>query len=92
MSRLAAPIYLGTVALMVILLLVLWVAPGSLAAWRHWQAPPPQAPKLDDVHAAMLRANPLAAGAYPAILERPLFNASRQPAAAAALPSAAALS
>ena len=83
MSRLAAPIYLGAVALMVLLLLIAWVAPGPLADWRHWHAPPPQTPKLDDVQASMLHANPLAVGAYPVILERPLFNVSRQPAASA---------
>ena len=38
MSRLAAPIYLGAVALMVLLLLIAWVAPGPLADWRHWHA------------------------------------------------------
>ena len=70
MSRLAAPIYLGAVALMVLLLLIAWVAPGPLADWRHWHAPPPQTPKLDDVQASMLHANPLAVGAYPVILER----------------------
>ncbi|CAM5781024.1 hypothetical protein ACFOHU_13565 [Ottowia pentelensis] len=90
MSRLVAPIYLVAVGLMAVLLFMLWAAPGPLAAWRHWQPPPPQPPRLDDVQAAMLRPNPLATGAYPVVLDRPLFTVTRRPAAAAAAAAPAA--
>ena len=60
-ARLATALYVGAIALMAALLAALWWAPGPLAAWRHWQAPAPQAPKLDDVQAALLRAGGAAA-------------------------------
>ena len=50
-SRRALAIYAAALALMLVLLAALWWAPGPLAAWRQWQAPPPQAPNLDDVRA-----------------------------------------
>ncbi len=58
---------LALVALAALLLALLWLAPGPSAAWRHWQAPPAQAPRLDDVQAALLRPNPGAATADPEI-------------------------
>lgn len=93
MSRLAALLYLATVALIGALLAALWLAPGPLTAWRQWQAPPAQAPNLDDVQAALLRANPAAIADYPVVLARPLFDPARRPRAAAgaeaAVPAAA---
>ena len=86
MSKLATPLYLLAVALMALLLAALWLGPGPLAAWRQWQAPPAQAPNLDDVRTALLRANPAAAAAYPAVLDRPVMNPGRRPAAVAAAP------
>ena len=83
MSKLATPLYLLAVALMALLLAALWLGPGPLAAWRQWQAPPAQAPNLDDVRTALLRANPAAAAAYPAVLDRPLLNPERRAQAAA---------
>ncbi|HNE60557.1 MAG TPA: hypothetical protein PKJ12_07210 [Ottowia sp.] len=81
---------LALVALAALLLALLWLAPGPSAAWRHWQAPPAQAPRLDDVQAALLRPNPGAATADPVVLERPLFSPSRRPqsVAVAAAPEA----
>ena len=90
MNRLAAPLYVTALALLAAALAALWLAPGPLAGWRHWQAPPPQAPNLDDVPAALLRANPAAAATYPAVLRRPLFSPTRQPQAGATAGSAAA--
>lgn len=82
-QRLATVLYVGAVALMAALLAALWLAPGPLAALRHWQAPAPQAPKLDDVQAALLHANPTAGAAYPVVLARPLFEPTRSPSAKA---------
>ena len=87
-SRRALAIYAAALALMLVLLAALWWAPGPLAAWRQWQAPPPQAPNLDDVRAAVLRANPAAAALSPVVTERPLFNDTRR----AALPATSAAS
>ena len=87
-SRRAIAIYAAALALMLVLLAALWWAPGPLAAWRQWQAPPPQAPNLDDVRAAVLRANPAAAALSPVVTERPLFNDTRR----AALPATSAAS
>ncbi|MBS0402374.1 MAG: hypothetical protein JSS18_07780 [Proteobacteria bacterium] len=81
-ARLATALYVGAIVLMAALLAALWWAPGPLAAWRHWQAPAPQAPKLDDVQAALLHANPAAAATYPVVLARPLFEATRRPSGA----------
>lgn len=67
----------------------LWLAPGRPAQWRNWQAPAPQAPTLDDVHAAVLVPNPAAGAAYPEVLARPLMNATRRPIVAAAPQGAA---
>ena len=78
-SRRALAIYAAALALMLVLLAALWWAPGPLAAWRQWQAPPAQAPNLDDVRAAVLRANPAAAALSPVVTERPLFNDNRRP-------------
>ena len=64
-GRRARALYTAALALMLALLAALWWAPGPLAAWRQWQAPPPQPPNLDDVRAALLRANPAAARAVP---------------------------
>lgn len=83
MNRLVTALYAGAVALMAALLTALWLAPGPLAAWRHWQAPAPQAPRLDDVQAALLHANPAAAATYPVVLARPLFEPARSPSAKA---------
>ena len=88
--RLAVTLYLGAITLMAALLAVLWLAPGPLAGWRHWQAPAPQAPKLDDVQAALLQANPAAAAAYPVVLARPLFDPARRPPAPAPVNAASA--
>lgn len=71
-------------------LAVLWLAPGVPAQWRHWQAPAPQPPSLDDVEAAQLLANPAATAAYPAIAQRPLMEPTRRPLAAASGPAVAA--
>ncbi|HMN56643.1 MAG TPA: hypothetical protein PKE15_05305 [Ottowia sp.] len=81
-ARLATALYVGAIVLMAALLAALWWAPGPLAAWRHWQAPAPQAPQLDDVQAALLHANPAAAATYPVVLARPLFEATRRPSGA----------
>ena len=83
-------LYAAAVALMAALLAALWWAPGPPAAWRHWQAPPPQAPQLDDVQAALLRANPVAAANDPVVLQQPLFSPTRRPQAARAVASGAA--
>lgn len=88
MSRRMLSLFLLAVALAVVALLVLWLAPGPLAAWRHWQAPPPQAPKLDAVQAALLHRNPAAGAAYPVVLERPLLSPSRRVPAPAKVASA----
>lgn len=88
MNRLAAPLYLIAVLVLGALLAALWLAPGPLAALRHWQAPAPQAPNLDDVHAALLHAHPGAAADYPELLQRPLFSATRRPPAPPAPPVA----
>ncbi|MEZ5605724.1 MAG: hypothetical protein R3E52_01005 [Burkholderiaceae bacterium] len=88
-QRQATWLYLAAIALMAALLAALWWAPGPLAAWRHWQAPPPQAPKLDDVQAALLQANPAAAAAYPVVLARPLFDPTRRPPAPASATASA---
>lgn len=90
MSRAAAVAYLAFVALLIALLAALWWAPGALGQWRHWPVPPAQPPQLDDVRAALLHANPAAAAAYPAVLERPLFNPARRPVASASSAPAAA--
>ena len=83
MNRLGAVMSLVFAALLTAALAALWLAPGPQARWRQWQAPPPQAPQLDDVQAASLRANPAAQANYPAVLERPLFNPARRPQASA---------
>lgn len=70
-------------------LAVLWLLPGAPAQWRHWRAPAPQAPTLDDIHAALLEANPAATAAYPALLERPLMSPTRRAPVASAPESAA---
>lgn len=80
--------YLALMGLALALLAALWLAPGPLARWRHWQAPPPQAPNLDDVQAAAPHANPAARATYPEVLARPLFSPTRQPQAAASSPQA----
>ena len=87
-ARLATALYVGAIVLMAALLAALWWAPGPLAAWRQWQAPPPQPPNLDDVRAALLRANPAAGALSPIVTERPLFNDTRR----AALPATSAAS
>lgn len=69
---------------LVAVLAALWLAPGTPARWRGWQAPAPQAPTLDDVRAAVLLDNPAASAAYPGVLARPLMSPSRRPQAAAA--------
>lgn len=69
---------------LVAVLAALWLAPGTPARWRGWQAPAPQAPTLDDVRAAVLLDNPAASAAYPDLLARPLMSPSRRPQAAAA--------
>ncbi len=74
----------GSVLVLALALAVLWLAPGAPARWRHWPAPAPQAPTLDDVHAAVLVANPAATAAYPEVLKRPLMSPTRRPQAAAA--------
>ena len=92
-GRRARALYTAALALMLALLAALWWAPGPLAAWRQWQAPPPQPPNLDDVRAALLRANPAAGALSPIVTERPLFNDNRRPvlstASAASAPKAA---
>lgn len=79
MNRLGAVMSLVFAALLTAALAALWLAPGPQERWRQWQAPPPQAPQLDDVQAANLRANPAARANYPAVLERPLFSPARRP-------------
>lgn len=69
---------------LVAVLAALWLAPGTPARWRSWQAPAPQAPTLDDVRAAVLLDNPAASATYPDLLARPLMSPSRRPQAAAA--------
>ena len=69
---------------LVAVLAALWLAPGTPARWRGWQAPAPQAPTLDDVRAAVLLDNPAASATYPDLLARPLMSPSRRPQAAAA--------
>lgn len=81
-QRSATVLYVGAVALMAALLAALWLAPGPLAALRHWQAPSRRRP-LDDVQAALLHANPTAGAAYPVVLARPLFEPTRSPSAKA---------
>ena len=92
MNRAATVVSLAVAALLAAALAALWLAPGPQARWRQWQAPPPQAPQLDDVQTASLRPNPAAVATYPAVLERPLFNPARRPqasaSAAAAMPPA----
>ena len=79
MTRQVSPLALLVLALMALALAVLWLAPGVPAGWRHWQAPAPQAPKLDDVQAAARQFNPAAVAVYPAVLERPLMSPARRP-------------
>ncbi|MFV0680479.1 hypothetical protein [Ottowia sp.] len=89
MSQRVSPALLAAIAVMALALAGLWLAPSSLATWRQWQAPPTQAPNLDDVQAAALVANPAAVAAYPVVLERPLMSPARRPQAAASAASAA---
>lgn len=89
MSRITSLLLAG-VALLAVILAALWLGPEPLAAWRAWSPPAPQAPNLDDVQTALLKANPAATAAYPAIMERPLFQPSRRLEAAASAPAAAA--
>jgi len=76
-------------ALLALTLAALWLGPGPVAAWRAWSPPAPQAPNLDDARAALLDASPAATAAYPAVLERPLLQASRRPDPAASGAAAA---
>lgn len=87
MSRSLPATLWGVVAALALALAVLWLGPGPVAAWRHWQAPGPQPPNLDDLLTMQLRANPAAGAAYPAVLERPLLNPRRQPQAPASAAS-----
>jgi len=80
MTRQVSPLALAALALMALALAALWFGPGPAAAWRQWQPPAPQAPNLDDAKAATLQFNPAAGAAYPAVLQRPLMDASRRPA------------
>lgn len=89
MNRAATVVSLAVAALLAAALAALWLAPGPQARWRQWQAPPPQAPQLDDVQTASLRPNPAAVATYPAVLERPLFNPARRPQPSASAPAAA---
>ena len=89
MSRLISPLQVLLLALLALLLLVLWQAPGPLAGWRYWQAPPPQAPNLADVQAALLQVNPAAVAEHPEVLQRPLFSATRRPPSPAAVAESA---
>ncbi|HMT63485.1 MAG TPA: type II secretion system protein N [Ottowia sp.] len=89
MNRAATVVSLAVAALLAAALAALWLAPGPQARWRQWQAPPPQAPPLDDVPTASLRPNPAAVATYPAVLERPLFNPARRPQPSASAPAAA---
>lgn len=89
MNRAATVVSLAVAALLAAALAALWLAPGPQARWRQWQAPPPQAPQLDDVQTASLRPNPAAVATYPAVLERPLFNSARRPQPSASAPAAA---
>lgn len=89
MNRAATVVSLAVAALLAAALAALWLAPGPQARWRQWQAPPPQAPQLDDVQTASLRPNPAAQANYPAVLERPLFNSARRPQPSASAPAAA---
>ena len=89
MTRQVSPLALLVLALMALALAVLWLAPGVPAGWRHWQAPAPQAPKLDDVQAAARQFNPAAVAVYPAVLERPLMSPARRPPAPASAAVAA---
>jgi len=89
MNRSGPVLSLVVAALLAAALAALWLAPGPQARWRQWQAPPPQAPQLDDVQAASLRANPAAQANYPAVVERPLFNPARRPQASASAAVAA---
>lgn len=89
MNRAATVVSLAAAALLAAALAALWLAPGPQARWRQWQAPPPQAPQLDDVQTASLRPNPAAVATYPAVLERPLFNPARRPQPSASAPAAA---
>ena len=88
MTRQIPPLALGALALMALLLAALWLAPGVPAGWRQWQAPPPQAPNLDDLTAAALRFNPAAVAVYPVVLQRPLLSAARRPQAPASASAA----
>ena len=88
MTRSASIAYVALLAAAAALLAALWLAPGPLASLRHWQAPPAQAPNLDDVQAALLQPNPAATALDPQVIERPLFSRTRRPPAPEASPPA----
>ena len=85
-SRGPTPWLIGVNLALALALALLWLAPGAPAQWRHWQPPAAQAPTLDDIQAALLEPNPAATAAYPAVLDRPVMNPGRRPAAVATAP------
>jgi hypothetical protein len=89
MNARITPLLAAASVLLAIVLAALWLGPGVLAGWRVWPQPPAQAPNLDDARTALLKPNPAATAAYPAVLERPLVSPSRRPEASDATAAAA---
>ena len=59
-------------------LVLLWLTPAPVAAWRRWQAPAPQPPALDEFERAALMPR-VPDGVQEEALQRPLFMPSRRP-------------
>lgn len=71
----------GLVALLLLLAALAWWAKagGMAGLGTRWQPPPPQPPQLESVLAATLIPRSNMQVGVPALLQRPLFHASRRP-------------
>ena len=60
-------------------LAAMWFGPQGTLRHTSWTEPAPKPPSLDDATKSLLQINPALNGAFPQVLERPVFVAERRP-------------